>query len=383
MKRVLTKYKGVYGRRSEGQVHNGKPDVCFDITFKLDGKKIWEKVGWASEGYTAKLASQVRADRMRSIRHGEELPSQRKQAPYFKDVAAKYLEWAKENKTLKGRDDFYRYRKHLAPRFDDKRLNEITSFDLERFKSELSKLGLAPASVKHILVEFRQMVNKAILWGMYEGTNPIKGVKMPTLQNQRERFLSFEEAKLLLVELKKVSGQLHDIALLSLHTGLRAGEVFNLKGQDLDFENNLINISDPKNRESRKAHMTVAVKTMLHKNVPETPSEYVFQDKRHDGKIRSISKTFRNVVDEIGWNKGIQDRRQVVTFHTLRHTFASWLALQGNTLLTIKELMGHKTLEMTIRYAHLMPDEKKRATLDLEKAFNKRSNQVKQVENEK
>ena len=49
------------------------------------------------------------------------------------------------------------------------------------------------------------------------------------------------------------------------------------------------------------------------------------------GKIKAISKTFRLVVDTIGFNKGIQDRRQVVTFHTLRHTFASWFALQGET----------------------------------------------------
>ena len=382
MKRVLTKYTGVYSRQSDSKVHNGRPDVCFDITYKLDGKKIWEKAGWVSEGYSAKVASEIRAERMRSIRHGEELPQQRKQVPYFKDVAAKYLEWAKENKTLNGRNDFYRYRKHLAPRFDEMRLNEISAFDLEKFKSDLSKLELAPASVKHILVEFRQMVNKAILWGMYEGTNPIKGVKMPPLQNQRERFLSFDEAKLLLAELNKVSRQLHDMALLSLHCGLRAGEIFNIRGQDLDFENELINISDPKNKQSRKAFMTEAVKAMLSRYVPETPSEYVFKDKRHGGKIKAISKTFRLVVEEIGFNEGIKDRRQVVTFHTLRHTFASWLALQGETILTIKELLGHKTLEMTMRYAHLMPKEKKRATLDLEKAFNKGSNKVVKFEKE-
>jgi len=56
------------------------------------------------------------------------------------------------------------------------------------------------------------------------------------------------------------------------------------------------------------------------------------------------------------------------------HTFASWLALQGETILTIKELMGHKTLEMTMRYAHLMPDQKKRATVKLEQAFNEETN---------
>ena len=370
MKRELTNYTGVYGRPSETRTHNGRPDISFDITYKLNGKKIWEKIGWASEGYTAKLASQIRAERLRSIRHGQELPKHQNKAPYFKDLATKYLEWAADNKTRNGQNDVSLCKNHLSPYFKDKRLDEISAFDLEKFKSDLSKKGLAPASVKHCLVLFRQIVNKAITWGTYEGTNPIKGVKMPTLQNKRERFLTYKEAKRLLPALAKSSKQLHDMALLSLHCGLRAGEIFNIKGQDLDFENDLINISDPKNKKSRKAFMTKAVKAMLSRFVPKTPSEYVFKDKRHGGKIKAISKIFRLVVDKIGFNEGITDPRQRVYFHSLRHTFASWLAMQGNTLLTIKELMGHKTLEMTLRYAHLMPDQKRKATLNLEKVFN-------------
>ena len=370
MKRVRTKYQGVYERKSEARNHNGKPDVCFDIAYKLDGKLIWEKAGWSSEGYTARLASQIRAERLRSLRHGEELPKQRKKAPYFKDVAAKYLDWAEQNKTRNGRDEESRYRNYLSPCFDDKRLNEISSFDLERLKTDLLKHGLAPATVKHILVIFRQIFNKAILWGMYKGENPIKGVKMPTVQNQRQRFLSHEEADQLLAELSGTSRQLHDMTLLSLHCGLRAGEIFNIKGQDLDFENELINISDPKNKESRKAYMTKAVKEMLLEHVPISPDEYIFKD-RNGNKINAVSKSFHGAIERLGFNKGITDRRQKITFHSLRHTFASWLALQGEPILTIKELLGHKSLAMTTKYAHLMPDQKRKATLNLEKAFKR------------
>lgn len=370
MKRVRTKYQGVYERKSEARNHNGKPDVCFDIAYKLDGKLIWEKAGWSSEGYTARLASQIRAERLRSLRHGEELPKQRKKAPYFKDVAAKYLDWAEQNKTRNGRDEESRYRNYLSPCFDDKRLNEISSFDLERLKTDLLKHGLAPATVKHILVIFRQIFNKAILWGMYKGENPIKGVKMPTVQNQRQRFLSHEEADQLLAELSGTSRQLHDMTLLSLHCGLRAGEIFNIKGQDLDFENELINISDPKNKESRKAYMTKAVKEMLLEHVPISPDEYIFKD-RNGNKINAVSKSFHGAIERLGFNKGVTDRRQRITFHSLRHTFASWLALQGEPILTIKELLGHKSLAMTTKYAHLMPDQKRKATLNLEKAFKR------------
>jgi len=369
-------FLGVQFYESGTRKHNGKPDRCFYISYKHDGRFIREKIGWASEGYSAKLAVQIRAERLRSLRHGQELPKQKKRSPFFRDPAAKYLEWAKDNKTREGRDDGYLYRNHLAPRFDNKRLNEITSFDLERMKSELAKGGLSPATVKHCLVLFRQIFNKAIMWGLHQGQSPIKGVKMPTLNNRRERFLSHEEADLLLTELAKTSNQLHDMALLSLHCGLRAGEIFNLRGQDLDFANGLINISDPKNKASRKAFMTEAVKAMLQARGPEKPEELVFKDKRHGGKIKEISSSFEKVVTRLGFNKGISDPRQRLCFHSLRHSFASWLCLQGETILTVKELLGHKSLSMTERYSHLIPDHKRRAILALERTFNQRRNEL-------
>jgi len=360
--RNATKYTGVYERISKERIHNGKPDVCYDIAYRIDGKLVWEKVGWLSEGYSLKVARDVRNERLRTMRHGEELPKQKKNSPLFMAVAERYLEWAKVNKTRAGAEDISRYNCQLRGRFDDKRLNEISSFDLERMKADLLKRGLSPASVKHGLVLFRQMVNKALAWGMYKGENPIKGVKMPILQNQRERFLSHEEANLLLEVLKKTSSQLHEMAALALHCGLRAGEIFNLKSQDLDFENGLITISDPKNKESRKAFMTNKVKEILLARVTEKPDELIFKDRRHGGRIIKISQAFRKVVDRLGFNKDVSDPRQFITFHSLRHTFASWLALQGETILTIKELLGHKTLAMTQRYAHLLPDHKRNAT---------------------
>jgi len=75
-------------------------------------------------------------------------------------------------------------------------------------------------------------------------------------------------------------------------------------------------------------------------------------------------------VDSIGLNDGVDDPRQRVVFHTLRHTFASWLAMSGTDIYTIKELMRHKTLTMTMRYAHLIPDAKRRAVFDLHPTAN-------------
>ena len=86
---------------------------------------------------------------------------------------------------------------------------------MERLKADSTKKGLAPASIKHCLVLVRQIFNKAVAWGKYYGPNPIRGVKLPTLNNRRERFLSHKEADHLLKELAKVSLPVHDMALLS------------------------------------------------------------------------------------------------------------------------------------------------------------------------
>jgi integrase len=348
------------------RVHNGRPDICFDISYKRDGRKIWEKVGWVSEGYTPKLAVQIRAERLRMIRHGQDLPKEKAKIPRFSEMATAYLEWGKENKARAGRDDSYLYKNHLKEPLEKKRLNEITAFDLERLKSDLTRKELSPASVKHALVLVREIFNKAREWGKYQGENPVKGVKMPTLSNRRERFLTHEEADLLLKELWGVSKSVHDQALLSLHCGLRAGEIFNLRGQDIDFQNSIIRVVDPKNKAPRSAYMTEAVKETLKGRLPEDPNELIFKDRWKGERIQIVSKAFERAVDKLGFNKGVEDRRKKVVFHSLRHTFGSWLAIQGTPILTIKELMGHKTLAMTERYAHLIPDVKKQAALDLE-----------------
>jgi integrase len=351
----------------------GKPDVCWYVTYKKDSRLVWEKVGWASEGYTPKLAAQIRAERVRMIRHGQELPKEKAKVPRFSEMAGFYLQWAKENKS-RDRDDKSRYKRHLKGSLGNKRLSEISSFDLEKLKSNLTKKELAPATVKHCLVLVREIFNKGIEWEKYKGPNPVKGVRLPTLSNQRERFLSHDEADKLLTELKTVSPSVHDQALLSLHCGLRAGEIFNLRGQDVDFANGLIRIMDPKNKASRAAYMTQAVSEMLKTRLPENLSELIFKDRWHGEPIKNISKTFERAVDKLGLNKDVEDPRQRVVFHSLRHTFGSWLAIQGTPILTIKELLGHKSLAMTERYAHLSPDVKRDATLELEASFNESRN---------
>jgi hypothetical protein len=115
--RKATKEKGVYELVSETKFtksSRGKTitDVCYYIAYKLDGKLTWEKIGWISEGYSVIAAAHVRGERLRTIRHREELPQQKAKAPTFKTAMEKYLAWADTNKANGRTTDNYLYQGH-------------------------------------------------------------------------------------------------------------------------------------------------------------------------------------------------------------------------------------------------------------------------------
>jgi integrase len=362
----VAKFPGVYSRTGLNRpMHRGKPDTCFDISYKdQNGKKIWEKIGWSSEGITAAYANQIRAERMRSLRLGQEvipLQQKRKDNAIFSAIANEYLTWAENNKKS-SQDDASRYRTHIKAALGDKRLVDITPLDLESLKNTLFKKDLAPATVKHCLVLVRQIFNKAIEWGKFNGPNPIKRIKLPKIENKRTRFLSSEEAISLLEALKKVSINTHDIACVSLLTGMRYLEISSLQWGDVDSRNNIIHIRKSKHGEARQVYMINEVAAIFEgrKKMESNPSDLVFPNLKGELQTK-ISHTFMRTVKALKLNEGIENTAEKIVFHSLRHTFASWLATKGTPLYTIKELMGHKTIEMTERYAHLIPDTKREA----------------------
>ncbi len=147
----IKRFQGVYYRDSSTKRHDGKPDRCFDITYKENGKLVWEKVGWKSEGYTSQAASQIRAERIRAIRHGEELPRKKEAEKTFGEVWDEYEKWLESNKA-RPKDDGFLYKNHLKPRFEKKLMSKITPLDLEKMKSDILGKGLSPATAKHCLV---------------------------------------------------------------------------------------------------------------------------------------------------------------------------------------------------------------------------------------
>lgn len=369
MARDKTRYTGVYTRTSKIRRYDGKPDVCFDISYKVGKKLVWEKVGWRSEGYTAILASEVRAERIRTNRHPDLFPPKTAELTYGQAWAIfkeKRLPILKNKRIL-----LHHYETHIRPVFENVLLKDISQMQLETFKmSLLAKEGirkssrgkvastgqpLAPATVNSILLDMQNVIARMREWGLYSGT--IHKIGLIRADNERQRFLTPKELDRLLGALEILSCTVYRVAVLSMHTGMRAGEILRLRGQDLDLENFLIHVDGKTGR--RAAYMDDTVHTLLQRIAPDAPTDLLFPS-RYGGlrKSTNLTQTFTKAVDILGLNDGITDRRFKVVFHTLRHTFCSWLASQNVPLYTIGKLVGHTSIRSTQRYAKLSPDAK-------------------------
>lgn len=146
----------------------------------------------------------------------------------------------------------------------------------------------------------------------------------------------------------------HDIVVFALNTGLRKGEIFNLNFSNINMNERIIFIIDSKSNKNRIIPMNDPVYDILCKKINKSNiNENIFYGKN--------KRSFINAVNKAGLNNGITDRRQKVVFHTLRHTFASWLVQDGVPLAVVSKLLGHSTINLTMRYTHLAPTQYRQA----------------------
>jgi len=388
-----TNFPGVRYREHTTRRHGVQKDRYFSIYYKVDGKRREESLGWASQGMSAAKASQVLAKLKEAARTGVgavTLAEKRQQAEDQRQAANEahaqeerdnvtfgrvfldsYFPIAQKNKAKRSwQKEDQCYRLWIAPVLADKPLKDIAPIHLERIKKNMADANRAPRSVTYCLAVVRQVFNFARDHDLFVGLNPVTKIKKPTADNRRVRFLTHGEADRLLEALAEKSPQVHDMALLSLHCGLRAGEVFALTWGDVDLERGVLTLRDTKSGKTRAAIMTQAVAAMLEGRGRGGQADLVFpSEKGH--KIGQISQSFSKTVNALGLNDGVTDSRQKVVFHSLRHTFASWLAEVGTDLYQIQQLMGHQSFAMVQRYAHLSPDTLRRAVKTLEAGMAK------------
>ena len=196
----------------------------------------------------------------------------------------------------------------------------------------------------------------------------MEGIKAPKIDNGRMRFLTKAKATALLKLLKERSNDVHDMALLSLHAGLRFGEIVSLRWGDVDNNKRILTIRDAK-AGSRYAFLGQAT-DMLRGREQGKRSDHVFPGRK--GQVNSLSSAFDKAVYDLKLNEGIDDPRLRVVFHTCRHTYASWMIEEGVDLYTLQKLLGHKTSVMTQRYAHLSENKLRDAAATLGGSMSER-----------
>lgn len=389
-----TKYKGVYFRAHPTRKNGIRFDRYFILRYTINGKQHDEGFGWESEGYTeAKAAAEVEIIR-ENIKKGIGYTSlKEKNAPIKQAIQEK----ENENITFSEFYDLYEtaqfgtktpkgikcerqyFDNHIKKHIGAKLLKDIQIEDIEKIKRSMLKTKTtahaskyAAATINHVIKLCRHCFKVAILWKKTT-ENPATAVKLLPLENQRLRFFTHSEAEILLEQLKKIhpadakstgyqyyktfkTSQTYEMALVSLYCGCRAGELFAIRANDINFTTAFLTIRKSKNHNARNIPMPQIIQDMFKQRLQSlniTGENFVFQD-INGGALYEISDRYQEIVDKL-FNQGVKDRQQKAVFHTLRHTYASWLVMAGVDLYTVKELMGHKTLSMTMRYAHLAP----------------------------
>lgn len=255
-----------------------------------------------------------------------------------------------------------RWQLHIAPVLAELPLDKIRNLQILQLQKTLEAKKLSPQSVYHCLSLLRRVLRRAQEWELYEG--PIPKFRMPRFDNRRMRFLTTEEAKRLLAELRCKSDLWFDITLFTLQTGLRAGEIYNLRHFDIDSKNQYLKIYDTKNGSTRIVHLNSTASKIIKKYKCKSTKELPLFNE--NGRLpQSTYRIFSNAVKKCGFNLGVTDRREKVCFHTIRHTFASWLIQGGTPLAMVGKLLGHKTIKMTMRYAHLAQEQEIMAVASL------------------
>jgi len=369
---LKTRYPGIFQ-------YVGPNGTAYGISYRAGGKKHREIIGSLLGEAQEKLA-EIR----KRAKNGTVLPASEKRKITFRDVAAKYSElmfgkpvgkdsrkyllgyWYKDEKDgeLKWKDEI------ITEHFGDRKLFQISTVDIEEYKKlrketpAKGKKTRSDVSVNREMEILRHMMNKAIEWGMLDA-NPFERFKDSVFfeeTNDRVRFLEEEEIKRLL----EISPPyLANLIKGAIFTGLRRGDLFNLKWTDVNLEKGILFFHEGKKRGKLGIKYLNDDMISLLMEIRKGKSEYIFNGPIPRAPKKGKGKKEKNVAFPDPDGKPLKEMKR--SFHTalkkagikdfhwhdLRHTSASYLAMKGASLKAVQEHLGHSCIAMTERYSHL------------------------------
>ncbi|MFA4828435.1 MAG: site-specific integrase [Thermodesulfovibrionales bacterium] len=319
----------------------------------LDGRVLRESSG--SDKFRA--AETLLTKRRRTVDEGKQ-PEIKKIANHtFNELVAEYSKWAERQRSFKSKSYLI---SQLAEVFGNLPLRRFSSMLIEQYQTERLQKN-KPATVNRLIATISHMFTKAVEWDMVEEETlkRIRKVKLLPENNRRLRYLSKEECQSLI---NVCDAHLKPIVITALNTGMRKGEILNLKWDNVDLKHGFILLDITKNGERREIPINNTLRGILQGLTRRLDIPCVFYDSATGKPYGDVKRSFHTAL-----------RRAMIHdfhFHDQRHTFASHLVMAGIDITTVKELLGHKTLTMTLRYAHLAPSHKVKAVDILDNTLN-------------
>jgi len=292
----------------------------------------------------------------------------KKESRIFSDLAwdwhATYVK--NNNKLSEFRSKKSILKAYLVPYFGDMLMENISSYDIEKYKAERLEQGLSKKYINNTLAVLSRLFKSAKEWRHVDEIPRIKFLKADKV---KVCYLSVEESNQLL---DASTGILHDLILLALNTGMRFGELIAITWGDIKLDNEVLTVNNAvsrgfidqtKNYKSRIISLNRPVIKMLEQRKAICgESALVFPNPNNNGGYM-LQEHCRNLLHGACRQAGIKQ----IGWHTLRHTFASRLAENGVPMRSIQELLGHADTTTTMRYAHLSPLITREAVRTLEK----------------
>ncbi len=301
-------------------------------------------------------AKEVEAQKRREVSEGRFVPLAQKPCLRLDEFVPEYLDYYRANRrpmsTRRQETSWH----SMEPVLGQKRLDEISARDLEQYRRKRQRDGRSDVTINRELAFLRNVFNKAIDWEEVS-ENPVRKIRFAQENNQRIRFLTEAEEGRLLPLCKD---PLRPLVITALHTGFRAGELLSLTWKEVDFTKRLLTVHSAyaKNGERR----SIPMNDVLHATLKEVRIKHSVRGPVFLNRAGTSYRSYRTAFENAVVKASITDFH----FHDLRHTFASRLVMAGVDLPTVKELMGHKDIKMTLRYTHLSNEHKHVAVRALE-----------------
>ena len=340
---------------SKVQLHHLKNgDITYYIVYKLNGKVFYKKVGRKSEGINEAKAVALRNQILSDSRHGIDLSQKSYKYLTFDNLAMHYFNInSNYNKSNKKYQQMYIL--HIKDYMCSVTIANLDDNFIYRLQSKKLKQGLSNSTINIIVKLIRTIINFGLKQSIIP-YNPFRNIKLFKINNDRLRYLSLNEIK----ELEKLVDD--DIVLklfvkLSLNTGARANSILAIAVKDIDFDNKTVRLNDFKRNSRYVGYLDDETIDIIKDHTKDfKANNYIVSLDGHITKYQQIYISLTKIFDKFNTNLNKSDRQNRVVIHTLRHTFASHLAIAGVPIQKIQKLMNHKDINQTLKYAKLSPD---------------------------